>query len=149
MALDVDIRGMRKPLFIVALLGLIVSGYLLFEYVSGGPILCGVNSSGCDTVRNSPYAYFLGIPTPLFGVLFYICLAVGALMITEKTYKLVRMPLTLLTGIGLAFSLWLTYLEKVVIHAWCTWCLASALLSVIAFYFVWHRMPKHAKKLNY
>ena len=139
---------MRKLLFVVALLGLLVSGYLLFEYTSGGPIVCGIKG-GCDAVRNSSYSHILGVPVPLFGVAFYFLLALGALLITPTTYKLVRLPLTILTGAGLGFSIWLTYLEKAVIHAWCTWCLTSALLSVIAYYLVWHRMPRHARKNNY
>jgi hypothetical protein len=37
--------------------------------------------------------------------------------------------------IGLLFSAYLTYLEAFVIHAWCRWCIASAVLAVLIFIF--------------
>jgi uncharacterized membrane protein len=43
------------------------------------------------------------------------------------------LALVLLTGWGVVFSAWLTYLEGRVIHAWCEWCISSAILVTIAF----------------
>jgi uncharacterized membrane protein len=44
-------------------------------------------------------------------------------------------PLALLGGgiIGVLFSAYLTYLEAFVIHAWCQWCVSSAIIMVLAF----------------
>jgi uncharacterized membrane protein len=41
--------------------------------------------------------------------------------------------LAVLSGIGFAFTLYLTYLEGAVIHAWCRWCLASAAIITAIF----------------
>lgn len=134
---------MRKTLFIIALLGLLVSSYLAVEYVSNGPILC-VQGGGCDAVRASSYAHMLGLPTPLYGVAFYILLEIGAiLLVPGRHLKYLRWGLTALTGAGLAMSLWLTYIEAFILKAWCTWCLASAILAALAFIFVWFKLPKH------
>ena len=45
--------------------------------------------------------------------------------------------LVLLTGFGLLFSIWLTYLELFVIHAICQWCVISAILATILFILSW------------
>jgi hypothetical protein len=45
--------------------------------------------------------------------------------------------LVALTGFGLLFSLWLTYLELFVIHAICQWCVISAILATILFVLSW------------
>jgi len=39
----------------------------------------------------------------------------------------------LLSGFGVAFSGWLTYLELFVIHAICQWCVVSAVLVLAIF----------------
>lgn len=134
---------MRKVLFTIAILGLLVSGYLFIEYVTGGPIVCGKWGS-CEAVRASAYAYLLGLPTPAYGLIFYSVLALGAILTTPTTAARLRLPLRLLTVIGVGTSIWLTYIEAFVIHAWCIWCVASAVLTVLAFVVVWtsHTPPQ-------
>jgi uncharacterized membrane protein len=114
----------ERSLFGVAIFGLLVSGYLLYSYTAGGPIVCGVGH-GCDTVRASEYASFLGLPTPLFGVIFYLLL--GMAVTLRK-----RWAVQVLASVGILVSAYLTYLEAFVIEAWCLWCVVSALLTLVA-----------------
>jgi len=130
--------NMRIPLFAVAIAGLFVSGYLYITYTSEASIVCGVGH-GCDTVRLSPYASFFGVPTPAYGILFYLLLATAALLSTPANRRWIRLPLSLLTGSGLLVSAGLTYIEAFVIDAWCVWCVASALLALAAFILVWFK----------
>lgn len=125
-----------RILFVIALLGLVVSGYLLYTYVSGAPIVCG-EGHGCDVIRSSIYSSFFGIPTPGHGVIFYSLLAYGAIMWKgDRTSTMARL-LQILTGIGFAVTAWLTYLEAFVLEAWCRWCVVSAVLATFAFVIVW------------
>ena len=48
-------------------------------------------------------------------------------------------------SIGLVFTAYLTYLEAFVIHAWCQWCVVSAVL--IAVIFLVRSMSKHLKRV--
>ena len=41
--------------------------------------------------------------------------------------------LVAVSGLGVAFTLYLTYLEAFVINAWCRWCLVSAALIAAIF----------------
>ena len=49
------------------------------------------------------------------------------------TRMLAPVLLAVLSGLGVAFSGYLTYLEAAVLHAWCRWCLVSAGLILAIF----------------
>lgn len=138
---------MRTLLLIVAFLGLLVSGYLLYAYVAGGPIVCSTDG-GCEIVRASKYSRLFGASTPLYGVVYYALLGIGAALWQGEQRGTMKTLLTLLTGIGLAMSAWLTYIEAFVVEAWCIWCVASTILALAAFLLVWQPMNLKSKKKN-
>jgi protein-disulfide isomerase/uncharacterized membrane protein/rhodanese-related sulfurtransferase len=122
---------MRKNLSVAfSLLGLFDSLYLLWVYTSPSrPMVC--LGSGCDVVRASSYAHLFGLPLPAYGVANYIILAL--LMLAEDLVpaRLARAMQYLVASIscaGFLFSIYLTSLEAFVIHAWCPWCVVSALV---------------------
>lgn len=126
----------RMVLALLALAGLFVSGYLLLAYLGfGGPIACG-ESGGCAAVQASRYAWFLGVPVPLWGVLGYAALLGVALAGLQPTLSGRTWLAGALLGMAIAafaFSAYLTALEAWVIRAWCRWCVASALLATAIF----------------
>jgi uncharacterized membrane protein len=125
----------RQVVAAVALIGVFVATYLLlYKLGAFGALLCG--TGGCETVQHSPWAYFLGIPVAAWGLAGYLAILALALMGTHSALadaRWISWGLLLLTGIAVAFSAYLSYLEEFVIHAWCQWCIASAVLSVVAF----------------
>lgn len=120
---------------LVALTGVFVALYLtLFKLGYIGTIACAVGS--CETVQASKWSTFLGFPVGAWGVGYYV--AVLAIALAGLTPRLVdSRPLSQLlvgvTGFGLLFSIWLTYLELFVIHAICQWCVVSAILAAVLF----------------
>lgn len=127
----------RMVVAILALLGLSISLYML-AYALGftGPVICNVGS--CETVQNSPYSKIGGIPVAAFGTLGYLVLLVTSFLGLQPRFVGARwVSLALLAGgvIGVGFSAYLTYLEAYVIHAWCQWCVSSAIIMVLAFLF--------------
>lgn len=121
---------MRKSLiFGLTLLGLFDSLYLLWIYTSPSrPMVC--LGTGCDAVRASAYAHLWGIPLPAFGVLMYATLTL--LVFAEPLWPAVGQRTTAyavagISSAGFLFSLYLTYLQGFVIHAWCAWCEVSAI----------------------
>jgi len=119
----------------VALAGLFPAMYLwLYKLGVVGTLSCKIG--GCEKVNTSPYAMLLGQPVALWGVLYYILLFAVALAGTSERYaadRRVSIALVTLTGWGVLFSGYLTYLEAAVIHAWCQWCVVSAILVCIMF----------------
>ncbi len=121
----------RMAVAVLALLGVLVSTYLLL-YKLGvlGTLMCGAEG-GCERVQASQYATFLGIPVAAYGVGGYLVLLGIALYgLREEQLALPRASRWLagLSALGVAFSLYLLALELFVIHAICRWCTASGVI---------------------
>jgi len=120
-----------------ALVGLLIAAYMsLYKLGAFGMLICGTD--GCETVQNSPWAVFLGVPIPYLGFFGYGALLVVALLGLQPRFQAdrrVAAALSLGALLGLAFSAYLTYLEAAVIHAWCRWCIGSAVVAVLVFLF--------------
>lgn len=112
----------------LALIGLIVALYLwLWKIGAMGPLVCGTGE--CEVVQNSPWAVIAGLPVAFYGVVGYLALLVVSLVGLQPKWADRREPtalLVVLSVIGFAFTVYLTYLEAAVIRAWCRWCLVSA-----------------------
>ncbi len=125
----------RQVALVAAIVGAGVSAYLAVEYLGGGAGIC-LTGTGCDEVRASAFAYPLGIPTPLFGLLFYLAAAWTAWRSVDPA-PLVGIPpraaLLTLGIVGAGVSALLTGVEAFVIHAFCTWCLGQAAAGVVLF----------------
>ncbi len=116
---------------VLAFVGLAVAGYLAFENLQGNTGVC-VGVHGCSTVQNSRYGKILGVPISVPGMLLYAALLVAAVLFFRTP---ARRPDVALAGFlgsvaGLMMSGYLTYLEAFVLDAWCSYCIASALLMV-------------------
>jgi uncharacterized membrane protein len=124
---------------LVALAGMFVALYLtLYKLGYIGTLACAVGS--CETVQTSKWATFLGFPVGLWGVAYYVSvfgISFAGIMPTFAERRSISRLLVAMTGFGLLFSLWLTYLELFVINAICMWCLISAVLATALFVICW------------
>jgi uncharacterized membrane protein len=126
----------RMAIAVLALLGLLVSAYLLL-YKLGivGTLVCG-GSGACERVQDSPYAQFLGIPVAVYGVGGFATLLLVALAGLGERWGAHPGPTRWaagLSGIGVLFAMYLTYLEVAVIHDVCKWCVAIAVVITSIF----------------
>ena len=121
---------------VLALMGLLSSVYLLlFKLGVLGSLVCG-GSGACERVQTSPYAQFLGIPVAAYGVGGFSTLLVVALVGLDERWVGRPGPsrlLAALSGVGVLFAAYLTYLEIAVIHDVCLWCVLCALLITATF----------------
>lgn len=120
---------------ILALLGALVALYML-AYAVGlvGTVMCGIGD--CERVQTSSYSRIGSFPVAGFGVAGYAALLIAAFLGLQPAFQRSRViPAMLLGGgiLGVLFSAYLTYLEAFVIHAWCQWCIMSAVIMVLAF----------------
>jgi uncharacterized membrane protein len=127
----------RMAIAVLALIGVLISTYMTaYKFGALGDIVCG--TGGCQMVQNSPWAVFMGLPVPVIGLAGYGALMVIAMAGLQPSLARQRaVPALIAAGatVGLAFSAYLTYLEAFVIHAWCRWCIGSAVLAVLIFLF--------------
>jgi len=124
---------------LIALIGVFVSLYLtLYKLGYIGTLACG--TGGCETVQLSKWGDFLGVPVAGWGVVYYVAvLGLAIASVQERFADSRRLTVVLLfvTGWGLLFTLWLTYLELFVIHAICRWCVGSGAMTVALFALAW------------
>ena len=119
----------------VALVGLFVALYL-WMYKAGfiGALACGAGQ--CETVQLSRWATLASLPVAAWGVGFYAVVFLVAFMLVQDRWgesRTLSLALLLLTGWGVVFSAWLTYLELFVIRAICRWCVVSAVIACVLF----------------
>lgn len=125
----------REAVAALALAGIFVALYLtLYKLGMIGELSCRVGS--CETVNSSRWAEFLGAPVAAWGVGFYLVTFAVALAGVRERFagdRRVSLALVLLSGFGVLFSAWLTYLELFVIRAICQWCVVSAVIVLAIF----------------
>ena len=121
----------RNLLFIViaalSLCGLADAIYLTIEHITGQSVRCTI-VAGCSEVLSSSYAVVGGYPLASIGALAYFTvfsLAILALF----GYRIASHLMILLVLAMCLISLWLIYLQAFVIHAFCQFCLLSAIVT--------------------
>jgi vitamin-K-epoxide reductase (warfarin-sensitive) len=117
---------------ILAVCGIVVSSTSLqHHYATSKTPYCDIGESfNCDIVNRSEYSAILGIPVALVGMIGYAALAGLATVYRERR----ETPAMLFAGAaaGLAFALYLTYIEGHVLGVWCILCLSSLALIATA-----------------
>jgi vitamin-K-epoxide reductase (warfarin-sensitive) len=124
----------------LAVCGIAVSSVSLENhYATSKTAYCEIGEAfNCDIVNRSEYSTLFGIPVALIGMLGYA--AIGGLATIYRERSDTPLMLLAAAGAGLAFALYLTYIEGHVLGVWCILCLTSlaiitstAILSTIIF----------------
>lgn len=113
---------------LIAIIGLGIAGYIMIEQIQGEVPPCG-RGGGCATVLTSKYAELLGVPLYYFGVVGYIGILATILMNGDRG----RLLGFVLSFFGFGMSVYLTFLQYVVIESICVWCRASAIAMTFLF----------------
>ncbi|MDX9991212.1 MAG: vitamin K epoxide reductase family protein [Anaerolineales bacterium] len=120
----------------LSLIGFVVAGYLAYVETAQVTAVCGPVGD-CNTVQQSDYARLFGfLPIGVMGLLGYVCILAAWLLGRLRKNPLsayADLAVLAMTGFGLIFSIYLTFLEPFVIGATCAWCLSSALLMTLLF----------------
>jgi uncharacterized membrane protein len=125
-----DHRLLFVAITILSLAGMVVSAISLQRhYAKSASAFCDFGERfNCDIVNRSEYSSLMGIPVAGIGFVGY-----GVLLALATIYRSrVETPLRLLVAAaaGLAFALYLTYVEGYVLDTWCILCLSSLGLIV-------------------
>ncbi len=123
-------RRLMLVIAVLAVCGIVVSSVSLrHHYATSKTEFCDIGETfNCDIVNRSEYSTLLGIPVALIGMMGYAALAGLATVYRDRR----ETPAMLFGGAaaGLAFALYLTYVEAHVLGVYCILCLSS--LSLIA-----------------
>jgi uncharacterized membrane protein len=123
-------RGLSLIIALLAAVGIGISTVsLVSHYSSSSSEYCAFDETfNCDLVNRSVFSTFLGVPVALIGMLGY-----GALLALTLVRSRAASALMLAGALaGLAFALYLTYIEAFILAVWCILCLGSlAVISAI------------------
>jgi vitamin-K-epoxide reductase (warfarin-sensitive) len=125
-------RRISLAIALLALTGAVVSSVSLYHHFRASTTsYCDFGENfNCDVVNRSTYSVVLGVPVALIGIIGYLAL----LALTTVFRSKAETPAIVFIGslAGLAFAIYLTYIEGFVLATWCILCLSSlALISVI------------------
>ena len=129
----------------VAAAGLVNSVYLAFShYRVHADVLytsfCAISKAiNCDTVSQSPYSIFLGLPVAVWGILAYGFFLILLWFAGRQDANSRRIwPLLFVVALGFSvYSLILAYVSKYYIGAYCIMCLIGHAINFALLYFAW------------
>lgn len=116
----------------LAMIGLLLSGYLTFEHFTDSATLaCSDNGAvNCLKVTTSSYSVIFGIPVAVLGLAYFVgltflCLPVG----TIRQWHALRIVAAV---VGTLMVLWLVYVELFRVNAICLWCTGVHVVTVLS-----------------
>lgn len=134
----------RNLSFVVLVLAILVSGYLSYlKFDTSAHAVCVPGEIfDCGTVLNSVYSEILGIPIAWLGL--GVNLLVLALLILETRVNFfAQYSVPIIFGVLLfafLFSVYLVYVQAVLITKYCPWCLSHEAMITILFAFSVQRL---------
>lgn len=113
------------PIATLALAGVVISAVSLQRhYANSSSDFCDFSQQfNCDIVNRSEYSEIAGIPVAGIGVAGYAALFVLSTFWKSRPQTPLRLLIAALAG--LAFALYLTYVEAYVLTTWCILCVGS------------------------
>ena len=121
---------------ILGLVGFSISFYI-YKKKSGKKKLICPRKTDCDNVVHSSYSKIVGIPIEILGMIYYFLIS----FIYVYSHVLgfwssnVYMFVIGMTMCSVIFSIYLLLVQAFIIRKWCLWCISSALVSFLIFYF--------------
>ncbi len=129
-------QKIRYSSMILAIIGAIDASYLSYSKIFHTELYCA-GSNNCATVNSSSYSTIAGIPNAFIGLAGYIAI-IAVLFLEGKNLKKIfkeNLPIILFgfSLIGTLYSIFLTYVEIVLLKAVCPYCFISAVVMWILF----------------
>ncbi len=112
-------------------IALVIALYLLTVHWSWWQAVC-LGVGNCEVVNTSMYSELFGIPIALFGSLSYVALIVLGIAVWQDFYaEYARLARFFIAAIGVAFYIYLTYIEVAVLHEICPWCVMTSIAMLL------------------
>jgi uncharacterized membrane protein len=115
-----------------ALIGLADAFYDSYSIYAGQRLWCPPPIDGCNIVASSPYARVFDLPLGYLGVVYYLfMLVLAALLAFDPLSRGLRLGTVLFGTVGVLASIAFMYIQFNFIHAFCIYCMISAVLTVL------------------
>jgi uncharacterized membrane protein len=124
------VRKRAIVLLLLSFLGLVDTLYLGIKH--GKPVPCSI-TTGCEEVLNSRFSVLGGVPISWFGFAFYLMVFSAAVFAVfsedDRLLRLIFWPALA----GFLISVGLVGVQAFILHAYCQYCLGSAILTTLIF----------------
>ena len=118
----------------LALVGTSIAFYDAYALYNVQPLWCPPPINGCNEVANSPYARIFDLPVGYYGVVYYLYMfGLAALLAFEPFARALRLAALGYAALGVGFSIYFMILQVAFIHAFCIYCLVSAVTIFLLF----------------
>ena len=123
-------------ILVLAFCGIADAAYIAQNEVTNTPFICNVQDlGGCNTVADSQYAYFFGVPVAEYGIFFYSTVFALAALELALFDRLLRRVLQGAALIGILVSAYFVSIQVYLIGAFCTYCIVSAIIALLILIF--------------
>ena len=132
-------------IFCLAIVGIADSIYLSISHYRvyadiGYRSFCAISKAiNCDTVSQSPYSIFLGLPVPIWGIfgyaffLLFLLLAKNKDAVPKRIWTILFLAALVFSG----YSVILALISTFIIHSYCLMCIASYAISFLLLFYTW------------
>ena len=131
-------KRLSQLAIILTVIGLLVSVYMTIYKITSNDNMC-IGSGDCKTVNDSRYSEVtiagLRIPVAVLGVVGYAVI-LGVLLLEQRADFLQQNGSLVFFGLslmGFLFTLYLVYVEIVLIKAFCPFCVTSQIAMTLIF----------------
>lgn len=126
----------RRAVLLLAVLGILDAIYLTVVHFRSGALVCSTSGLvDCHAVLTSQYSVIFGVPTSLYGLIWF-----GAMALVVWQRPEWRGALRVLSWLGALVVIGLVYAELFLIGAICLYCsLAHLLVLAILVIVEWHQ----------
>ena len=125
----------RLAIFLLGICGFLVARHIYKHKKENKPLVCPIGFE-CDFVVKSDYSQFMGVSLEIFGMIYYASLSLFYLLslFVFSIIPAILSSFLLLASLGaFLFSLYLLCLQIFVLKKGCSWCVVSALISILIF----------------
>ena len=130
-----DSKSNTWTIYTLVFLGSLDALYLTWTKVLSVDTLC-LGTGKCDVVNASSYSTIAGVPIAALGLAMY--LIIGGITLLERFVphlrEISRLAVFGISLFGCVYSMWLTYVEIIIIEEICIWCVGSAIIISAIFF---------------
>ena len=121
-------------MLLFAFIGIADAFYDSYAIYTGRLLWCPPPIDGCNVVAGSPYARIFGVPLGYIGLVYYLYMfALAALLALDPFSRGLRLGALLYAALGVIFSICFMYISFFFIHAFCIYCMISAVMTFLLF----------------
>ena len=118
-------------IIVLCLLGLAITGYIIFAHACNRKVVCPSFSKSCNTVLDSKWSRVFGVKNEITGFLYYVFVfTVTGLSLTSYNVLFV---LKGLVSIAVLYSAYLTVIQSKKLRHFCFYCICTAIINLLLF----------------